>query len=500
MSEVSSTAAEPSYVSRLALRAAPFNEAVDTEIFYKGPQFEQTLNLTLHLLSSSNRIASIQAAIGLGKTCLLTQLSTLSPDNLRFTLVQGSYQPDPQSLLFQCLRGFGVDEAEIRTATDAESLLKTRLVQLRELDLKPAILIDDADLLTEEVIAALTRWLSIKQDDECLLQAVICSKTNIAIPEDVVASRVQKVDLQALQSTDVGPYLLKRLNCVGFAGELPFSDKDIKQFYKQSKGSPAVLNKLAHQRLLGVSPSAAVTSQTKLNLPLLLRGIGASILVVCVVTLLWFQDSINSLFETDESIDEKTVIELSEETETLTTVVVDEQPITSNEQAERNELAELVTELEQNVDVVPFNTEEQITEELVVETKQEVLVVPSLPAKEKQVPQQVINVATAEVTTSGVHQQDWILQQRTTDYTYQLMGSWDHEELAEFIDKYALTGDVAEFESIRNGRTWYVLIYGVYPNKKSALDASKNWPAPMNTLPSWLRRFDSVQKQINDKP
>jgi DamX protein len=56
---------------------------------------------------------------------------------------------------------------------------------------------------------------------------------------------------------------------------------------------------------------------------------------------------------------------------------------------------------------------------------------------------------------------------------------------------------VAIFESLRNGKIWHVLVYGVYANKQAAIEASQAWPEPMNTLPTWLRRFESVQTQIN---
>lgn len=93
----------------------------------------------------------------------------------------------------------------------------------------------------------------------------------------------------------------------------------------------------------------------------------------------------------------------------------------------------------------------------------------------------------------------WILQQRAEHYTFQLMGSWETQEVDEFIGKHALSGDYARFSSLRDGKPWHVLVYGVYPSKNAALKASNQWPAPMNTLPTWLRRFDSVQKQIKDK-
>ncbi len=68
--------------------------------------------------------------------------------------------------------------------------------------------------------------------------------------------------------------------------------------------------------------------------------------------------------------------------------------------------------------------------------------------------------------------------------------------MADFIDKYELSGDVAIFKSKRNGRTWYALIYGVFESKDIALRASSTWPATVKTLPKWLRGFDSVQQQL----
>lgn len=79
------------------------------------------------------------------------------------------------------------------------------------------------------------------------------------------------------------------------------------------------------------------------------------------------------------------------------------------------------------------------------------------------------------------------------------MGAWEEDEVNAFIEKYALTGDVARFTSLRKNKPWHVLIYGIYPSKQAALKASNDWPAPLNTLPTWLRRFDSVQKQIKEK-
>jgi len=79
------------------------------------------------------------------------------------------------------------------------------------------------------------------------------------------------------------------------------------------------------------------------------------------------------------------------------------------------------------------------------------------------------------------------------------MGSWDRDEVVEYIAKYALEGNVAVFNSMRQDKVWYVLLYGSFSDKQQAISASSNWPEPLNTVPTWLRRFDSVQQQIKDK-
>jgi len=447
MSEVASAA--PSYITRLALKAMPFNEAVDASIYFNGQQVEQSLNLALHLASSSDKVALIRTANGVGKSCLLNQFVARAEDNLKVTLIQGQYSPDTKTILFQCLRDFGVDEYDIRSSEDHLSLLKTRVSQLRQLDIRPVILLDDADKLETDVLTLILSWLNWQQENVYSIQAVICSK-HVVPALDQIKTRLQTVDLLPLTQQEIEPYLTTRLQQVGYVGEPVFSKKQVTRFFKQSKGNPAVLNKLAHQSLLGVKPSTKAFKPSTINTKLLMRGIGGSVVAVALIILLLFQEQINDLIEQPE---DKPIEIIAAEPE-IATVEVDTDPVVSQEQYSRDELVDLVAELEQNTQ-----------------------------------PQQV------EMQTS-LKGSEWVFQQKSSDYTFQLMGSWEKQELIAFIDDYALEGNVAAFESMRNGEVWHVLIYGVYPSKEAALEASQAWPAPLNTQPSWLRRFESVQTQI----
>jgi DamX protein len=454
MSELASAA--PSYVTRLALKAMPFSDAVDASIFFNAPHVEQSLNLALHLASSSDKVAVISTEAGIGKTCLLTQFVAKSQDNLKVTLIQGKYAPDLKTILFQCLRDFGVDEYDIRTGDDHQAMLHTRVAQLRQLDVRPVLLIDDADQLLPEVLTFLLSCLKLQQENQYLMQGVICISQALS-GLDEIRERIQKIDLSALTEQQIEPYLTARLNQVGYEGDALFSKKQLKQFFKQSKGNPALLNKLAHQTLLGVKPTVKARKPllpANLNVSALLKGGAGTVVAVALIILLLFQEQINRLFEPSIAGDQ--TLEVIEEEPELATVTVSPDEVVSQDQFGRNELVDLVSELEQTGDM-----------------------------------------PTIATSITSLKDKSWILGQDLSSYTFQLMGSWEKQEVLDFVQKYELDGDVAIFESLRNGKIWHVLVYGVYANKQAAIEASQAWPEPMNTLPTWLRRFESVQTQIN---
>jgi DamX protein len=495
MSEFTSPSAEPNYIARLALQSAPFNVSVEPNIFFKCEQIEQRYNLLLHLIRASDKVGILVAEQGLGKSTLLTQLQRNTTDDLRICRINGDASLTSMDIIMQCLSAFGVDDNDVKFSNDHLILLRDRLSGLRQLNIKPLLLIDDIDLVSEEPLIVLMDCLSWQSNDEFLLHAVFTSKKLLPALENI-HGRLQQIDLPALSEQEVPSYLDYRLKVVGYKGESVFNLKDLKQCYRQSSGIPALVNQWAHQHLLGMKSTVANPIKINMNFNVgrfipLLRWLGLGLLVSTLIVLLLFQDTINDLFApkmVEEMIIEKP---FTKQEESLATVILDEDKVTSAAQAERDELKSLVSELAEVV-VEPEKVSDAISQDEVNPKAQAIVTQPISVAKPQLVPKPVLK---AELPPA-IHQKKWILQQSATDYTFQLMGSWEKQEVVAFLEKYALAGDVAEFESMRNGRVWYSLIYGVYDNKQAALEASSKWPAPINTLPSWLRRFDSVQQQI----
>ncbi len=477
MTESVAPTTEPSYITKLALNAAPFNNKVELALYFGGGQAGHRLNLLLHLVRASDKVVNLVAEQGYGKSTLLSQLQQRTGDEIRLCFIDAEQHADITAMLGQCLVSLGVSQDEIRSADDPIAVLKTRLAQLRRLSITPVILIDNGELLSEDLRGEIDSWLSWQADQGFLLQAVITSKTPLLLSGSVQA-RLQTVTLPALSETEVPAYLLHRLNSVGYHGETPFIEKDIKRIFQQSSGNPAIVNALAHQQLLGVKPVSR--SSTLLDLAAiryLRRWTGLGIVVLTLALLLVFQETINQWLTSDETkraIDDTTVIIETEEA--MPTVV-------TKEQAQRTELAALIAELPGPEEIEPLKPIESVVKPLV------------RPVQKDNIPAIAAPVKMTPITFN----QDWVMQQAATDYTFQLMGSWEQEEVYSFIEQYALVGDVAVFESMRQGRVWHVLVYGAFKDKQTALKASAEWPTPLNTLPSWLRRFDSVQQQIKNK-
>lgn len=84
-------------------------------------------------------------------------------------------------------------------------------------------------------------------------------------------------------------------------------------------------------------------------------------------------------------------------------------------------------------------------------------------------------------------------------YTVQLLGAYDQKDVARYIQNHRLQGKVATYRTIRNGRDWYVVVYGLYGSYKQADAAIKALPAVIQAQRPWINKVANVQASI-DKP
>ncbi|MEQ5635015.1 SPOR domain-containing protein [Providencia manganoxydans] len=128
----------------------------------------------------------------------------------------------------------------------------------------------------------------------------------------------------------------------------------------------------------------------------------------------------------------------------------------------------------QNPQTTPVKPEKVPTKP--VETKQ--------PAQPKQ---------PAKTTTASNSQSGNLMSAPAGNYTLQLSSASRSDTLEAFAKQHKLT-NYKVYKTIRNGKTWYVLIHGNYRSVNEAKSAISTLPADIQAKKPWVRNMKQVQQ------
>lgn len=95
--------------------------------------------------------------------------------------------------------------------------------------------------------------------------------------------------------------------------------------------------------------------------------------------------------------------------------------------------------------------------------------------------------------------ESWLLDQPEESFSLQLLGSRNEKSIAEYIRSHKLDErQSAYYRGFYRGDYWYVLMYGIYPTKKAALEGRDRLPAKVRKLKPWPRSLKSVHTAIRE--
>ena len=91
----------------------------------------------------------------------------------------------------------------------------------------------------------------------------------------------------------------------------------------------------------------------------------------------------------------------------------------------------------------------------------------------------------------------WLWSQDPRYFTLQLTGARELASVKNFQRKYAkLDGRAIYFHTRHDGRDWYAVVYGVYPDRKKARAAIKRLPPELQKASPWIRSFASIHAEL----
>ncbi|MEX1058386.1 MAG: SPOR domain-containing protein, partial [Natronospirillum sp.] len=97
---------------------------------------------------------------------------------------------------------------------------------------------------------------------------------------------------------------------------------------------------------------------------------------------------------------------------------------------------------------------------------------------------------------TGFRTEPWINQQDASRYTIQLVAASTESSVRRYIERHDLTETSAYFHTVRNGSSWYSVIYGRFSTYEEARLALAQLPNNIAGASPWLREFSEIQKKI----
>lgn len=529
--------------SEAAAGAADMSDATRQSrgpLFFSFPELNQCLDLLFHLTDSSDLVLLVNGERGAGKTSLLYQFQSIAHESWQLCRIDANPMMHPEQLLAQLARAYDVRE-------DVEPLpdrLIDRFQDMGREGVRPVLAIDDAHLLPVATLVQLMRLHELAKDEDSLLRVVLFAapeiQAQLETPELLAldGQRLRQLTLPTLNEEQTGAFVAFYLNGRGLGQVVSFSPDQIQRLHRESRGIPGRVEVWVDKQ---IQPKGAVALPVDNDregwrfgaVPL--KWLFGALAAVLLIVVLVFQDSINRIFM-DESADsepqvvplalpqepaeeakpdsmsQEAATEVQEETEPVQPLLDEAEPDLAVSASRPGQLEEAAESSEVAGEPVPVKEPEPATAVSEAEEPPGVAeeAVPKQPAPQSQPEEQAppsaepvsepVSQEQPEPPTpkavSEIMREDWLRQQNPAHYTLQLVGVQEEAAILAFIKRHGLKGQLAYFKSQRQGRPWFSLLYGVFPDRKAAIKAKGQLPAPLAQSGVWPRTFASVQKEV----
>ena len=245
------------YLDHFGLSELPFGITPDTSYTVITRSHQEALNTLLVALGSGEGFIKITGEVGTGKTLLCRRLLQALPEGS-----VSAYLPNPflapRTLQLALAEELGLT---VSAESDDYHLLQSinrALLEHAAADRQVVVCIDEAQAMPLETLESLRLLSNLETEKRKLLQIVLFGQPELdrKLAEPSVRQLLQRIAFHyrigGLAREEVANYLAHRLRVAGYRGEDVFGSSAVHCLHKASRGTPRLLNILAHKSLLAV--------------------------------------------------------------------------------------------------------------------------------------------------------------------------------------------------------------------------------------------------------
>jgi general secretion pathway protein A len=242
------------YTSYFGFREKPFNLTPDPRFFYTNPVYKEAYSTLLYGIRERKGLIVLTGEVGTGKTTLLRKLMDNSSELSALFFFYNTNLTFEELLTFTCkelalsVNGSG-RLPKIRALNDF-------LIEELRRGGTAALLIDEAQNLSEDLLENLRLLSNLETRSEKLLQIVLVGQPEFETLLDQPKLRQLKqrvtlhYQLDRLNEREVGSYIYYRLRAVGYEGNDLFTQDGLGLIFTYSKGIPRLINVICDNALL----------------------------------------------------------------------------------------------------------------------------------------------------------------------------------------------------------------------------------------------------------
>ncbi len=242
------------YNEHFGFAESPFNVTPDSRFLFVNPCYEEAFATLRYGIDARKGFIVVTGEPGTGKTTLLKRLTQSTESNVHTACVF-----DPHLSFTEILKLILADLGLSRSGEDRLTMmgqLYDYLIEQLERGQIVALMIDEAQSVSEEVLEELRLLSNLETDTEKLIQIILVGQPEFEAkldqPEfDHLRQRVTlRCRLRPLEKHDIGLYIESRLRTVNCRRRDLFDAESIERIALYSKGIPRLINVICDNALL----------------------------------------------------------------------------------------------------------------------------------------------------------------------------------------------------------------------------------------------------------
>jgi general secretion pathway protein A len=267
------------FESHFGFREMPFGVTPDPRFFYDHPLYVEGLAALVHGIETQKGFMLVTGEVGTGKTILLRKLMRHLEARVHFVFVSNSHLTS-YGLTELIVQNLGIGQRD-KTRLEMVQDLSSYLIQQLGAGRTVALLIDEAQKLSDEALEGLCDLSNLETDEEKLLQIVLVGQPEVATKLNKSSLRriKQRIALHhrlySLQTPgEVDHYIRHRLQIAGYEGPEIFNKEAVEAIWQYSGGTPRLINILCDNALA----MACAAAKRKISPYMIMKAAGGLLL------------------------------------------------------------------------------------------------------------------------------------------------------------------------------------------------------------------------------